>query len=145
MTPDVNVLVAASRSDHPHHKQARVWLEEAIAACDGGATLKLMPMVLASFLRLVTNPKVFKAPTPIEKAIAFVDSLQAFGGVEIPTLGPEWAMLRQLCLDRNLHGNDLPDAWLAAAVMHRGDHLATFDAGFKRMLRPAQLTVLMPI
>ena len=144
MTPDVNVLVAASRSDHPHNKQARIWLEQAIAACDGGATLKLMPMVLAIFMLLVTNPKVFKAPTPIEVALAFVDSLQAVGGVELPTLGPEWPMLRQLCLDRNLHGNALPDAWLAAAVMHQGDHLATFDAGFKRLLRPAQLTVLMP-
>ncbi len=144
MTPDVNVLVAASRSDHPHHKQALVWLEEAIAACDRGAPLKLMPMVIASFLRRVANPKVFNAPTPIDEALAFVDSLQAVGGVEIPTVGPEWPMLRQLCLDRNLHGNDLPGAWLTAAVMHRGDHLATFDAGFKRLLRPAQLTVLMP-
>ena len=142
MTPDVNVLVAASRSDHPHHKQARVWLEEAIAACDGGATLKLMPMVLASFLRLVTNPKVFKAPTPIEKAIAFVDSLQAFGGVEIPTLGPEWAMLRQLCLDRNLHGSDLPDAWLAAAASHLGEHLVSFDRDFRKLLSRGQFTLL---
>lgn len=99
-------------------------------------------MVMASFLRLVTNPKVFKAPTPIEEAFAFVDSLQAVGGVEIPAVGPEWPMLRQLCLDRNLRGNALPDAWLAAAVMHQGDHLATFDAGFKRLLRPAQLKVL---
>ena len=32
MTPDVNVLVAAFRADHPHHTTARVWLEQAVAA-----------------------------------------------------------------------------------------------------------------
>lgn len=31
MTPDVNVLIAASRSDHPHHKAAYAWLEETYA------------------------------------------------------------------------------------------------------------------
>ena len=34
MTPDVNVLVAASRTDHPHHAAARQWLEEALPACE---------------------------------------------------------------------------------------------------------------
>ncbi len=31
MTPDVNVLVAASRQDHPHHGPALRWLETARA------------------------------------------------------------------------------------------------------------------
>jgi predicted nucleic acid-binding protein len=53
MTPDVNVLVAASRSDHPHHRIARSWLEDTASAAASGGTLILMPMVLASFLRLV--------------------------------------------------------------------------------------------
>ncbi|WP_265289311.1 PIN domain-containing protein [Verminephrobacter eiseniae] len=40
MTPDVNVLVAASRSDHPHHGTARIWLEKSIAIVDNqGAPL----------------------------------------------------------------------------------------------------------
>jgi hypothetical protein len=56
MTPDVNVLVAASRSDHPHHRIARGWLEDAASAAASGGTLILMPMVLASFLRLVSSP-----------------------------------------------------------------------------------------
>jgi uncharacterized protein len=32
MTPDLNVLIAASRSDHPHHDVARTWLERAALA-----------------------------------------------------------------------------------------------------------------
>jgi hypothetical protein len=42
MTPDVNVLVAASRRDHPHHAVARAWLEEAVNACGAGAAFTLL-------------------------------------------------------------------------------------------------------
>ena len=60
MTPDVNVLVAAFRADHPHHADARKWLGLARAACAAGQdSLAVLPMVLAGFLHLVTNPKVF--------------------------------------------------------------------------------------
>jgi uncharacterized protein len=90
MTPDVNVLVAASRSDHPHHRIARSWLEDAASAAASGGTLILMPMVLASFLRLVSSPKIFQNPTPVEDALACVDALLAAQGVHLATLGPEW-------------------------------------------------------
>ena len=142
MTPDVNVLIAASRSDHPHHKAAYACLDEAIAACADGATLKLMPMVVTSFLRLVTNSKIFVHPAPVEDAMGFLDALLAVPGVEMPFLGAEWPMLRQLCIAKNLTANDIPDAWLAAAVIQLGEHLVTFDADFKTLLRRTQLTVL---
>ena len=144
MTPDVNVLIAAPRSDHPHHKTAYAYLNEAIAACADGATLRLMPMVVASFLRLVTNSKIFVHPTPVEDAVGFIDALFAVPGVEMPTLGIEWPMMRQLCLEKKLTANDIPDAWLAAAVIQLGEHLVTFDSDFKKLLRRAQLTVLVP-
>jgi hypothetical protein len=31
-----------------------------------------MPMVLASFLRLVASPKIFQSATPIKDAVAFL-------------------------------------------------------------------------
>lgn len=145
MTPDVNVLVAASRSDHPHHAVARAWLEQAVGASADGAAFTLMPMVLASFLRLVTSPKIFEQATPIEDAVAFVDALLASPGVQLAPLGPEWPMLRQLCLDQRLGGNDVPDAWLAAAVVHTGEHLVSFDRDFRKLLRRGQFTLLKPI
>lgn len=142
MIPDVNVLVAASRVDHPQHNVAHAWLKAALSECVAGATFRLLPMVVASHLRLVTNPRIFAAPTPIANAIAFVDSLMAVPEVEMPGLGPEWPLLRQWCLDKNLIANALPDAWLAAAVVQLGDHLVTFDTGFRKLLRREQLTVL---
>ena len=144
MTPDVNVLVAASRSDHPHHKIAHSILSDAIAACAEGASLQLMPMVVASFLRLVTHPKIFIQPTPIEDALGFLDALFVVPGVAMPPLNAEWPIFRQLCLDRQLAANAIPDAWLAAAVIQRGEHLITFDADFKRLLKRTQVTVLSP-
>lgn len=142
MTPDVNVLVAASRSDHPHHKAAYQWLGEAIAACAEGATLKLMPMVVASFLRLVTHPKIFVQPTPVEDAIEFVDAILAVPGAEMPPLASEWPMLKELCIEKKLAANDIPDAWLAAAVNQFGEHLVTFDKDFRKLLRRTQVTVM---
>lgn len=144
MTPDVNVLIAASRSDHPHHKQAHACLTAAVSSCEDGASLKLMPMVVASFLRLVTNSKIFKHPTPVDEAAGFLDALVAVPGVEMPSLGAEWPLLRQLCVEKNLTANDIPDAWLAAAVIQLGEHLVTFDADFKRLLRRTQVTILIP-
>ena len=144
MTPDVNVLVAASRSDHPHHKTALSNLSAAVAACAEGVSLQLMPMVIASFLRLVTHPKIFVEPTPIEDAIGFIDALLVVPGVEMPPLNAEWPIFRQLCIEKQLSANAIPDAWLAAAVIQRGEHLVTFDAGFKRLLKRTQVAVLSP-
>jgi uncharacterized protein len=42
MTPDVNVLVAESRADHPHHGVARDWLEAAAGSAETGAVLTPM-------------------------------------------------------------------------------------------------------
>lgn len=144
MTPDVNVLVAASRSDHPHHAIARQWLEAALLQADDAARLTLQPMVTASFLRLVTHPRIFLQPTPVRDATAFLDALMESPVVHVPVLGDEWEVLRRLCLDKNLAANDLPDAWLAAAVIHQAEHLVTFDRDFRRLLARHQFTRLNP-
>jgi uncharacterized protein len=142
MTPDVNVLVAASRSDHPHHAIARSWLEQAAAATSSGSTLILMPMAVASFLRLVCSPKIFQEPTPVEDAVAFVDALLSAQGVQLAPLGPEWPRLRQLCIDKQLKGNAVPDAWLAAATIHLGEHLMSLDRDFRKLIGRSQFTLL---
>ncbi len=142
MTPDVNLLVAASRSDHPHHSASSAWLLDALRAAAAGASFTLMPMVVASFLRLVTSPRIFNVPATIDEALQFVDALLAQPGVQLASLGPEWPTLRKLCLDKQLTGNALPDAWLAAATLQLGEHLVTFDSDFKKLLSRSKLTVL---
>jgi len=144
MAPDLNVLLAASRTDHPHHTVALDWLNQALAACEAGESLEILPMVAAGFLRLATHPKVFRLPTPIGDAIAFIDALLARPGIQMPEIGREWPTLKQLAREHGLLANDLTDAWIAAAVRTLGSHLVTFDRGFKRLLIRNELTLLEP-
>ncbi len=147
MTPDVNVLVAASRADHPHHQPALRWLRQAMAqaaAQVGKAELGLLGSVVASFLRLVTHPRVFAVPTPAADAAAFVDALLGASGVRMLSVKDEWPRLRTLCLAQQLSGNDLPDAWIAASVLQTRETLVTFDRDFLRLLDPKHLVLLRP-
>jgi uncharacterized protein len=136
------VLVAASRSDHPHHAVARAWLERAIADAGRGTPLKLQPVVIASFLRLVTHPKLFVHPTPMSEALRFIDALLTAPGVEQATPGAEWPALRKLCADKTIAAHHVPDAWLAAAAIHQGEHVVSFDAEFRRLLSRSRFTPL---
>lgn len=144
MTPDVNILVAASRSDHPHHAPALAWLEQALVDSAQGTSFSVQPMVIASFLRLVTHPKIFVNPTPMPDALRFIDALLEAAGIEPAKLGGEWPIFRQLCEDKALSDNDVPDAWLAAAAIHQGEHIVSFDADFKRLMPRGQFTRLSP-
>ena len=99
-------------------------------------------MVVAGFLRLVTNRRVFADPDAPEDAVAFIDALLHTPGVELAAPGREWPLLRRLVLDKRLMGNDIPDAWIAAAVQAQGDRLCTFDKDFKRLLPASDLVLL---
>lgn len=143
MTPDVNVLVAAFRSDHTHHAVARRWLLKARQACARGSlALTLLPVVITGFLRLVTSTRVFDEPDTVADAIAFVDAILAMPGVAVARNVDEWPVLRSLLLEKTLTGNLVTDAWIAAAVQVRGEHLVTFDRDFRRLLSARDLTIL---
>lgn len=144
MTPDVTVLVAASRSDHPHHAVAIAWLEAALVSCLQGERLRLLPMVTAGFLRLVTHPKVFVEPKPLPAAQEFLAALLVQDGVEWIHLGEEWALLEALCRQHQLTGNAISDGGIAATVLTRQEKLVTLDRDFIPLLPARQLTLLSP-
>ena len=68
--------------DHPHHAVAHAWLVQALAAAASGAAFTVMPMVLASFLRLVTSPRVFQP-----KSGSYPDAASPGGGLKGPMTG----------------------------------------------------------
>lgn len=143
MTPDVNVLIAAFRAGHSHHRPARAWLEQARLECARGSeSLRLLPMVLAGFLRIVTNKRVYPFPDSVDDAVAFVDGLLASPGVEMAGVDGEWPLLRQKLLSQGLKGNLVTDAWIASSVEAMSEHLVTFDRDFERLLPARDLTVL---
>jgi len=145
MTPDVNVLISAFRPDHPHHTPARNWLDEALLqTATGRASLMLMGMVVTGFLRIITNPKIFKQTDPLADACNFVDSLLSRPGVQFQPQYASWPNLSQLCLTQQIKGDLISDAWIAATVMQSGETLCTFDRDFQRLLPSNQLILLKP-
>lgn len=144
MTPDVNVLVAAARSEHPYHESAITWLERAINEKNIKLRLTLLPGVIAGFLRITTNRKVFPVPTPIESAVGFIDDVLDSAHVMVLSNSREWPQLRGLCLQKTLTANKIPDAWIAALVLEHREVLATFDKDFTQLLPEKSLVLLKP-
>jgi len=145
MTPDVNVLVAAFRPDHPHHPVARAWLDDVVVqAAHGRASLTLLGKVVTGFLRVTTHPKIFRVVDPLQDLTDFVDSLLSCPGVQFQAHGATWPHLRQVCLTQQASGNHITDAWIAATVMQTGETLCTFDRDFARLLPSSQLLLLKP-
>ena len=144
MSPDVNVLVAAFERDHVHHPIARAWLLVALADCATGKRLLLLPMVCASFIRIVTHPRIFSQPASASAAAEFVDALLAIPGCEMLVVGSEWTAFSRLCTAKKLTGNAVQDAWIAMAARSHHAHLVTFDRDFTRLLDTHEFTLLAP-
>lgn len=143
MTPDVNVLVAAFRPDHPHHAVARRWLDDSLVqAANGRTSLSLLGKMVTGFMRVATNPRIFRVVDPLQDLIDFVDSLLSCPGVQFQPHGATWPNLRQLCLAQQISGNLITDAWIAATVMQSGETLCTFDRDFARLLPSERLHLL---
>ena len=142
LTPDVNVLLAAYRADHPHHRPAREWLTQTLAGLAAGGRLTLLPMVCAAFVRLATHGRVFTVPATAAEALAFLDALAAAPGCEMQALGSEWPAFAALCRARALAGNLVQDAWIAAAARVAGATLVTFDRDFEALLEPHERRIL---
>ena len=87
---------------------------------------------------------MFVQPTPIKAAQAFLRAILDTPEVSLLPLGDEWKLFEQLCTLRDLRGNDIPDAWIAAAVQTNHEHLVTFDKGFRHLLKASLVTVLQP-
>jgi len=113
MTPDVNVLLAAFRSDHPQHVVALACVQAGLSGAATGRSFTLLPMVVAGFLRLPRTLEFSANPHRRKPRVAYIDSLLAVPGVEIVELGREWPALRRFMRDHSASGNDVPDAWIA--------------------------------
>ena len=100
-------------------------------------------MIVTSFLRLVTNPRVFTKPDPVTDAVAFIDAIFESPGVDFtPPHGEQWPLLRNKLLTLGLNGNLVTDAWIASTVEAHSEHLVTFDRDFRRLLAARDLTLL---
>jgi len=128
--PDVNVLVYASRGELPRHAEYRAWLESVVA---GDAAYGISDMVLSGFLRIVTHPRVFDPPTPLDLAVEFATAVR--GGNACVSVAPgerHWEIFLGLCRTVGAKGNLVPDAYLAALAIESGSEWITTDRDFAR-------------
>lgn len=127
---DVNVLLYAFRDAAPGHEAYRAWLESAIEADEPFAVAEL---VLSSFVRVATHPRVFDPPASLEEALAFADALRNVPNVVPVAPGPRhWQLFERMCRDGAARGNLVTDAFLAALALEAGCELVTTDRDFAR-------------
>ncbi|MEP7001880.1 MAG: type II toxin-antitoxin system VapC family toxin [bacterium] len=127
---DVNILIYAFRVDVPRHAEFRQWLRESV---NGREPVGLSDIVLSGVLRVLTHPKVFMPPTPLDKALSFVDALRARHNCVSIAPGPHhWEIFSRLCTSAAATGNHIPDAYHAALAIENGCEWITADRGFAR-------------
>jgi hypothetical protein len=127
---DVNVLVYAHRSDTQRHEEYRAWLERAIS---GPAPFASSALVLSGFVRIVTHPRIFRDPTPLDEALGFVEAIRAREThVALQPGLRHWSIFLDLCRHARVRGNLVPDAWFAALAIEAGAEWITTDGDFRR-------------
>lgn len=127
---DVNVLIRAFREDAPDHSKYRGWLERTVAS---ESAFGVSDLVLSGFLRVATHPRIFTPPTPLERALEFVEALRAQPNcVRIVPGERHWDIFTRLCRDADARGNLVPDAYHAALAIESGSEWVTIDRDFSR-------------
>lgn len=127
---DVNVLVYAHRSDADRHEEYATWLR---ALVDGDEVFGMSELVLSAFVRVVTNPRVYREPTPVPLALAFASALRNHPRC-IPTApGPRhWPLFVRLTTAASATGNLVTDAYFAALALEHGCEWISTDRDYDR-------------
>lgn len=127
---DVNVLVDAFRPTAPSHAVVKPWLEDTLV---GAEPVVVLPGVAASFVRIVTDRRVWQQPSAPATATAFLRALGDAPAVRHVEPGPGHVeRFLGLVEQYGLTGDDVPDAHLVACCLDLGATLVTSDRGFRR-------------
>ena len=127
---DVNVLIYAHRGDATNHARYKAWVDEMLT---GEAAFGVSELVLSGFVRVVTHPRVFKQPTPLDIALDFADGLRSHeNAVAVAPGERHWSIFTRLCRDAGARGNLISDAYLAALAIESGSEWITTDRDFAR-------------
>jgi toxin-antitoxin system PIN domain toxin len=127
---DANVVLAAYREDLPQHDGVIAWLDELL---EEGQPFSVPMTVWASFVRLVTNRRIFDPPATLAEAFAFVDATCAHPHHRSLDPGPRHiSLLRRVCTDADATGDLVSDAVLAAIALEHGCAVASLDRDFAR-------------
>lgn len=128
---DTNILVQARREELEHHPRAKILMRE---LAEGEEVWAIPWPCVYEFLRVVTHPRIFDPPTPLEAALHDLASL--FESPTLVLLGEGHrhpAHLARMMREGAATGNLAHDAHIAAiAVEHGVKELWTLDRDSSR-------------
>lgn len=127
---DVNVLVYGHRVEMPDHER---YAELITDMATGEAAFGCSELALNGFVRVVTNPKVFKTPTSVDGAARFCEALLARPNCVRLRPGPRhFEIFLDLCRKTGAQGKLVADAYHAALAIENGCEWVTTDSDFSR-------------
>lgn len=139
---DVNIYINPHREENAGHAFYRQWLTEQL---EGREIFLYCDWILSAFIRIVTHPKIYKTPTPLEQAISFTNTVRGQpNALGIMPGARHWRIFERLCLESQVTGNLVPDASLAAMAIEADAVWVSADEDFRnfeptltwRWLRP---------
>ena len=126
--PDVNVWIGALRPDAEQHAHYRDWLTEAMNSPE---TVGVSDLILSGVLRILTNSRAFREPTPLGVAIDALDRIRASTGIgKVRPGSRHWSIFTGLCRSVSATGKLVPDAYHAALAIESGATFITADLDF---------------
>jgi hypothetical protein len=127
---DVNILVYAHRPDANNHAKYREWLEEQM---NSGDACGLSEIALCGLVRIVTHPRIYPDPTPIDVALGYAKRLRDHDASIVVSPGERhWEIFSRLCEAAGAKGNLVTDAYFAALAIESGAEWITADRDFSR-------------
>ncbi len=134
LLPDVNVLIYAHIEDSTvDHVEYANWLTR---LATGPEPFALSALVLAGFIRVVTNPRIFDPPSTLDHSFAFVASLLERPTARLIGPGPDHlSIFESLCRESGANGKLVADAQHAAVAIEHGCTIVSTDADFGRFPR----------
>jgi toxin-antitoxin system PIN domain toxin len=126
---DTNILVYAHREDSPWYERAA----NAVASLAEGTAEWALPWpCLHEFLAIVTHPRIFRTPTPLDLAFGQMDAwLESPSLVVLSENDAHQDALREIVLAARVSGARVHDARVAAlCVSHGIQELWTADRDF---------------
>jgi toxin-antitoxin system PIN domain toxin len=133
LMPDVNILVYAHRADEKTHERYARWLE---MMARGPRPFALSVLVAVAFVRIVTNGKIYRDPTPLDIALATVDQLASHPLCRLIAPGEDhWSQVSALCRAARATAKLVADAQHAVLAMTSGSTWVTRDGDFSRFER----------
>ena len=138
---DTNLLVYAHREDSPWHDAAYTRMVE---LAESRTPWTIPWPCIHEILSIVTHPRIFNPPTPLEKAVDQVEAwLESPSLVLISESADYWPILRSTLLTGKVSGPLVHDARIVALCQQHGiNELWTADRDFGRF---PGLTVRNPL